>query len=64
MAEPPKLTTLPFAQPTHCRRYEGRVAVVTGAAQGFGELSPSASPRKAPTSSLATFRAKPAAHRA
>ena len=38
MAEPPKLTTLPFAQPTHCRRYEGRVAVVTGAAQGFGQV--------------------------
>ncbi len=38
MAEPPKLTTLPFAQPTHCRRYEGRVAVVTGAAQGFGRV--------------------------
>jgi 2,3-dihydroxy-2,3-dihydro-p-cumate dehydrogenase len=38
MAEPPKLTTLPFAQPTLCRRYEGRVAVVTGAAQGFGRV--------------------------
>jgi len=38
MTEPPKLTTLPFAQPTHCRRYEGRVAVVTGAAQGFGRV--------------------------
>jgi len=32
----PALTTLPFTQPTHCRRYEGRVAIVTGAAQGLG----------------------------
>jgi len=31
-----QLKTLAFAQPTHCRRYEGRVAVVTGAAQGLG----------------------------
>ena len=30
------LRTLPYAQPTHCHRYEGRVAVVTGAAQGLG----------------------------
>src|SRR5262245_12876217 len=32
----PALTTLPFMRPTHCRRYEGRVAIVTGAAQGLG----------------------------
>jgi hypothetical protein len=32
----PALNTLPFTQPTHCRRYEGRVAIVTGAAQGLG----------------------------
>ena len=32
----PALTTLPFIRPTHCRRYEGRVAIVTGAAQGLG----------------------------
>jgi hypothetical protein len=30
------LKTLPFAQPTQCRRDEGRVAIVTGAAQGLG----------------------------
>ena len=32
----PALKTPPFAQPTHCRRYEGRVAIITGAAQGLG----------------------------
>ena len=32
------LKTLPFAQSTNCRRYEGRVAVVTGAAQGLGRV--------------------------
>jgi NAD(P)-dependent dehydrogenase (short-subunit alcohol dehydrogenase family) len=30
------LKTLAFAQPTQCRRYEGRVAIVTGSAQGLG----------------------------
>src|ERR1700756_3117155 len=35
MSEPAP-TTLPFMRPTHCRRYEGRVAIVTGAAQGLG----------------------------
>src|SRR5208337_3235372 len=32
------LKTSAFAQPTHCRRYDGRVAIVTGAAQGLGRV--------------------------
>ena len=39
MAEQPQsFATTPFAQPTQCRRYEGRVAIVTGAAQGLGRV--------------------------
>ena len=34
----PPLRTEAFAQPTQCRRYAGRVAVVTGAAQGLGRV--------------------------
>lgn len=32
------LATTPFAIPTQCRRFEGHVAIVTGAAQGLGRV--------------------------
>ncbi|MDP3137612.1 MAG: SDR family oxidoreductase [Burkholderiaceae bacterium] len=34
----PSFATLPHAVTTQCRRYEGRVAIVTGAAQGLGRV--------------------------
>ncbi len=33
---PPDFATTPFAVPNRCRRFEGQVAIVTGAAQGLG----------------------------
>ncbi len=36
--QPRNLKTLPFAVKTECRRYQGRVAIVTGAAQGLGRV--------------------------
>jgi 2,3-dihydroxy-2,3-dihydro-p-cumate dehydrogenase len=38
MSTPPDLKTLPFAVPTQSRRYEGRVVIVTGGAQGIGRV--------------------------
>src|SRR3989442_14980215 len=35
---PRALRTLAYSQTTECRRYEGRVAIVTGAAQGLGRV--------------------------
>lgn len=34
----PQYKTLPYQVPTQCRRYQGRVAIVTGAAQGLGRV--------------------------
>jgi len=34
-----ELKTLPFAVATHACRYDGRVALVTGAAQGLGRVT-------------------------
>ncbi|MGE0830793.1 MAG: SDR family NAD(P)-dependent oxidoreductase, partial [Hyphomonadaceae bacterium] len=34
----PSLKTLAFAMPTQARRYDGRAAIVTGAAQGLGRV--------------------------
>lgn len=38
MPSPHTARSVPFAVKTQCRRYEGRVAIVTGAAQGLGRV--------------------------
>src|SRR5262245_52188674 len=38
MAQPQTFRTTPFEVKTQCRRYEGRVAIITGGAQGLGRV--------------------------
>src|SRR5712692_10609773 len=38
MAEAPVFRSAPFEVKTQCRRFEGRVAIVTGGAQGLGRV--------------------------
>ena len=58
------LRTLPFTQPTLCRRYEGRVAIVTGAAQGLGLVIAKRLAEEGAELSPATFRASACGGRA
>src|SRR4029434_4262509 len=38
MAQPQVFRSAPYEVKTQCRRYEGRVAIITGGAQGLGRV--------------------------